>query len=54
MVQLYTWAYTDWKTIDKDGLKKLVGMVGGITAADYKTITGDDYEVDQPQKAGGE
>ncbi|WP_143463216.1 hypothetical protein [Levilactobacillus enshiensis] len=46
MVQLYTWAYNDWKTIDKDGLKKLVGMIGGITAADYKTITNEDYVAD--------
>jgi len=44
MAQLYNWAYNDWKTIDKIGLKGLVGRYGGITASDYKTITGDDYE----------
>lgn len=43
MVQIYTWAYQSWKTIDEDGLKKLVGMLNGITAEDYKTITGEDY-----------
>lgn len=43
MVQIYTWAYQDWKTIDEDGLKQLVGLPQGITTDDYKTITGDDY-----------
>lgn len=43
MVQIYTWAYQDWKTIDEDGLKQLVGLPEGITADDFKTITGDDY-----------
>ncbi|GAX07043.1 hypothetical protein IWT25_02391 [Secundilactobacillus pentosiphilus] len=44
MVQIYKWAYQDWKTIDEDGLKQLVGLPQGITADDYKTITGDDYQ----------
>ncbi|WP_334427251.1 MULTISPECIES: XkdX family protein [unclassified Levilactobacillus] len=44
MVQIYTWAYQSWKTIDKDGLKRLVGLSNGITADDYKKITGEDYQ----------
>lgn len=45
MVQIYTWAYQDWKTITEDKLKELVGLTDGITAADFKAITGDDYVV---------
>ncbi|WAE46366.1 XkdX family protein (plasmid) [Levilactobacillus brevis] len=43
MVQIYTWAYQDWKTIDKATLATVVGLPDGITADDYKAITGDDY-----------
>ncbi|MGY0229492.1 XkdX family protein [Levilactobacillus brevis] len=43
MVQIYTWAYQDWKTISKETLATVVGLPDGITADDYKTITGDDY-----------
>jgi len=43
MVQIYTWAYQDWKTIIKEKLATVVGLPDGITADDYKAITGDDY-----------
>lgn len=43
MVQIYTWAYQDWKTITKETLATVVGLPDGITAEDYKAITGDDY-----------
>ena len=43
MVQIYTWAYQDWKTITKETLATIVGLPDGITAEDYKAITGDDY-----------
>jgi len=43
MVQIYTWAYQDWKTISKEKLATIVGLPAGITADDYKAITGDDY-----------
>ncbi|WP_369957317.1 XkdX family protein [Levilactobacillus brevis] len=43
MVQIYTWAYQDWKTISKETLATVVGLSDGITADDYKAITGDDY-----------
>lgn len=43
MVQIYTWAYQDWKTISKETLATVVGLPDGITASDYKTITGEDY-----------
>ncbi|KRN01221.1 hypothetical protein FD13_GL001360 [Levilactobacillus senmaizukei DSM 21775 = NBRC 103853] len=43
MVQIYTWAYQDWKTITKETLATIVGLPDGITADDYKNITGDDY-----------
>ncbi len=45
MVQIYTWAYQDWKTISKETLATVVGLPDGITADDYKVITGDDYVV---------
>ena len=43
MVQIFTWAYQDWKTITKEQLATVVGLPDGITADDYKNITGDDY-----------
>ncbi|WP_459520327.1 XkdX family protein [Lactiplantibacillus plantarum] len=43
MVQIYTWAYQDWKTISKETLATVVGLPDGITADDYKTITGEEY-----------
>ncbi|WP_369707234.1 XkdX family protein [Levilactobacillus brevis] len=43
MVQIYTWAFQDWKTITKETLATVVGLPDGITAEDYKVITGDDY-----------
>lgn len=43
MVQIYTWAYQDWKTITKETLATVVGLPDGITTDDYKAITGDDY-----------
>lgn len=43
MVQIFTWAYQDWKTITKEKLATVVGLPDGITADDYKVITGDDY-----------
>lgn len=43
MVQIYTWAYQDWKTIDKATLATIVGLPDGITAEDYKVITGEAY-----------
>ena len=43
MVQIYTWAYQDWKTITKETLATVVGLPDGITADDYKTITGEAY-----------
>lgn len=46
MVQIYTWAYQDWKTITKETLATVVGLPDGITADDYKTITGDDYNTE--------
>lgn len=45
MVQIYTWAYQNWKTITKEQLATIVGLPDGITTDDYKTITGDDYVV---------
>lgn len=46
MVQIYTWAYQDWKTITKETLATIVGLPEGITADEYKTITGDDYNTE--------
>lgn len=46
MVQIYTWAYQDWKTITKETLATVVGLPDGITADDYKAITGDDYNTE--------
>ncbi|WCL69478.1 XkdX family protein [Lactiplantibacillus plantarum] len=43
MVQIYTWAYQDWKTITKETLATVVGLPDGITADDYKAITGEAY-----------
>ncbi|MCG0942907.1 XkdX family protein [Lactiplantibacillus plantarum] len=43
MVQIFTWAYQDWKTISKEKLATVVGLPGGITADDYKAITGEAY-----------
>ncbi|AWI39529.1 XkdX family protein [Lactiplantibacillus plantarum] len=43
MVQIYTWAYQDWKTISKETLATVVGLPDGITADDYKAITGEAY-----------
>ena len=43
MVQIYTWAYQDWKTITKETLATVVGLPDGITADDYKAITGETY-----------
>ena len=43
MVQIYTWAYQDWKTITKETLATIVGLPDGITADDYKNITGEAY-----------
>ena len=43
MVQIYTWAYQDWKTITKETLATVVGLPDGITAEDYKAITGEAY-----------
>lgn len=43
MVQIFTWAYQDWKTISKETLATVVGSPNGITADDYKTITGEEY-----------
>jgi len=43
MVQIYTWAYQDWKTIIKEKLATVVGLPDGITADDYKAITGEAY-----------
>ncbi|AJA81588.1 XkdX family protein [Levilactobacillus brevis] len=43
MVQIYTWAYQDWKTISKETLATIVGLPDGITADDYKAITGEAY-----------
>lgn len=43
MVQIYTWAYQDWKTITKETLATVVGLPAGITADDYKAITGEAY-----------
>ncbi|MCK3675857.1 XkdX family protein [Lactiplantibacillus plantarum] len=43
MVQIYTWAYQDWKTISKEKLATVVGLPNGITADDYKVITGEAY-----------
>ena len=43
MVQIFTWAYQDWKTITKEKLATIVGLPDGITADDYKVITGEAY-----------
>ncbi|WP_103851470.1 XkdX family protein [Lactiplantibacillus plantarum] len=43
MVQIFTWAYQDWKTISKETLATVVGLPDGITADDYKVITGETY-----------
>lgn len=43
MIQIYTWAYQDWKTITKETLATVVGLPDGITADDYKVITGEAY-----------
>lgn len=43
MVQIFTWAYQDWKTISKETLTTVVGLPDGITADDYKNITGEAY-----------
>lgn len=43
MVQIYTWAYQDWKTISKETLATVVGLPDGITADEYKAITGETY-----------
>ena len=43
MVQIYTWAYQDWKSITKETLATVVGLPDGITADDYKAITGEAY-----------
>ncbi|GAX04697.1 hypothetical protein IWT140_02359 [Secundilactobacillus pentosiphilus] len=43
MVRIYTWAYQDWKTITKETLATIVGLPDGITADDYKAITGEAY-----------
>ncbi|WP_407889734.1 XkdX family protein [Levilactobacillus sp. N40-8-2] len=43
MVQIYKWAYQDWKTITKETLATVVGLPDGITAEDYKAITGEAY-----------
>ena len=43
MVQIFTWAYQDWKTITKETLATVVGLPEGITTEDYKAITGDNY-----------
>lgn len=43
MVQIFTWAYQDWKTISKEKLATVVGLPDGITADDYETITGETY-----------
>lgn len=44
MVQIYTWAYQDWKTITKETLATVVGLPDGITEAEFKTITGTAYQ----------
>ncbi|GEO70551.1 hypothetical protein [Levilactobacillus acidifarinae] len=44
MVQIYTWAYQVWKTITLEKLRGQVGKIDGITEADFKSITGEDYE----------
>lgn len=49
MVQIYTWAYQDWKTITKETLATVVGLPDGITADDYKAITGEEYVVPTTQ-----
>jgi len=43
MVQIFTWAYQDWETISKETLATVVGLPNGITADDYKAITGEAY-----------
>ncbi|WP_195480291.1 XkdX family protein [Lactiplantibacillus plantarum] len=43
MVQIFTWAYQDWKTISRETLATVVGLTDGITADDYKAITGEAY-----------
>ncbi|MFS8170895.1 MULTISPECIES: XkdX family protein [Lactobacillaceae] len=43
MEQIYTWAFQDWKTITKETLATVVGLPDGITAEDYKEITGEAY-----------
>lgn len=42
MVQIYTWAFQSWHSIDKKGLQDLIGLPLGITTDDYKAITGED------------
>lgn len=51
MVQIYTWAYQDWKTITKETLATIVGLPDGITADDYKNITGETYVIPTTQTA---
>lgn len=44
MYQNFVWAYQDWKTVDATGLAGIVGLPMGITAVEYKEITGTDYK----------
>lgn len=44
MIQIYTWAFQEWHTVTEDQLKAKVDVPFGITAEDFKTITGKDYQ----------
>lgn len=44
MLQIYTWAFQEWHTVSENQLEEKVGVPFGITAEDFKVITGKDYQ----------